>query len=533
MRPEADCLDSESDSGSAITVLRAGRSRSRSPVLALGEPDSTATAVAPRPRGPRHHSPTVSFPPRHCPFCTDAKLFMFRSAFQLHLRKRHGQFLSNRGFCAPVPPVRGQGGWGVAPPADTRPLPSRPVQPLLSLPVTMPSQPAAAPRPLLPPEELAALLRPAVHPLLSPVEVATPPRPAICPLLLPEETASLLRPAVRPLMSLAPSVSSQPDSVPAGPRPSPSPVEGVPSSSALAQPTTILPALPRSGIPAGIGVLPPAHAVTRVEAFRPPFPGPRPQLLLPARDSIVAGPYTQYDAVVARVADDGGPSNPPSRDCGPIEPVPVSLGGFVSAGDGGFPLMGIRNPARDRSLLAPSPPAIPLPMLHLWTPAAASDVPVSVTETCPPPPPLDVSLPALVTPVSTGSAITDTSADMSWAVTVTTAERVGELVPNPSAMPACARPVLNFRHILFAMRPHWQDGLDMCPRVAQRLLDNCDCQDATVDQVADRLVAMVFQRVDIANTLLDWLQQCLNEPGTDACTILSDLQEQLQQMTTL
>jgi len=189
---------------------------------------------------------------------------MYRSAFQLHLRRRHGQFLSNRGFCAPVPSVEGRGSGDALSRAtlqvESYSLPPRLVQPLLSLTVTAPSQAAAAPRPLLPPEDTAALLRPTARPLLSPVETAVRQRPAICPLLPSEETAMLLHPVVHPLMSLAPLVPLQPAPILAGPRPLPSPVVEVPPPSAPVQLAMTLPALPWSGIPANIGVRPPPHA---------------------------------------------------------------------------------------------------------------------------------------------------------------------------------------------------------------------------------------------------------------------------------
>jgi len=122
-----------------------------------GSPDSTAPAIAPRPWGPKCTAPTVPFQPQHCLVCHGAKLFVTRSSLAVHLRKRHQQFLSKRGWCAPVPPVEGQGMRGgtphAAPQAEPRPLLPRVVRPLLSLAVTMPPQPAAAPpvpRPLLP-----------------------------------------------------------------------------------------------------------------------------------------------------------------------------------------------------------------------------------------------------------------------------------------------------------------------------------------------------------------------------------------------
>jgi len=69
--------------------------------------------------------------------------------------------------------------------------------------------------------------------------------------------------------------------------------------------------------------------VTSVTAF-PQYPGPRP-LLLPSGDE---------GALHALAA--GRPASPPTHDCGPRPAVPVSEGGPVSAGDGRFPLVGVR-----------------------------------------------------------------------------------------------------------------------------------------------------------------------------------------------
>ena len=58
MYREANCLDSESDSGSAVMVICADQREAQSPASAMdgdeghGSPDSTAPAVAPRPQGP-------------------------------------------------------------------------------------------------------------------------------------------------------------------------------------------------------------------------------------------------------------------------------------------------------------------------------------------------------------------------------------------------------------------------------------------------------------------------------------------------
>ena len=272
-RRDADCSDTEPESGSAVTVISVDRRETQSPVSALGgdggsgSPDSTAMAVAPCPRGLRCHIPTVSFCPRRCPVCFDAKLFMNQSAFQTHLRKWHRQFLSNCGYCAPVPPVERRGSGGGMPRAahqvESRSLLPRIVQPLLSLAVTMLPQPTAAPRPLLPPKETATLLRPTVWPLLSPAESAVPRRPTVRQLMTPAET-------VPPRLTTAQ----------AAPRPLLSTAVEAPLQRAAVQLAPALPVPPRSSILANIGILSPPQAVARIEAL-PLFPGPRPLLSIP------------------------------------------------------------------------------------------------------------------------------------------------------------------------------------------------------------------------------------------------------------
>jgi len=73
------------------------------------------------------------------------------------------------------------------------------------------------------------------------------------------------------------------------------------------------------------------------------------------------------------------------------------------------------------------------------------------------------------------------------------------------------------------MHPHWQDGTEIGRRVAQQLLDNFDCQGATLDELESCLVAMVFQRANLANNVLNWLQHRLDQSDADPRAILTDL----------
>ena len=81
----------------------------------------------------------------------------------------------------------------------------------------------------------------------------------------------LLRSSVRPLLTEGLPPPSPPRApAPVSPRPPTLPVEVVPLASVPAPPATILPPLPRSGIPAAVGIRPPAHTVSRVEAIHAP-----------------------------------------------------------------------------------------------------------------------------------------------------------------------------------------------------------------------------------------------------------------------
>jgi len=128
-------------------------------------------------------------------------------------------------------------------------------------------------------------------------------------------------------------------------------------------------------------------------------------------------------------------------------------------------------------------------------------------------------------------AVTDAPADVPWDVVVSVAEDAGDLRPNPAAVPGWARPTLTFNHMAEAMRPHWHEGLAVCPRLAQQLLDTLDCESCTLFQMQDALEHMVLTCADMATHVLVWLQNCLAQPGADPAIILADLQARLQQMT--
>jgi len=114
------------------------------------------------------------------------------------------------------------------------------------------------------------------------------------------------------------------------------------------QRTVVVTVPARTGILANIGVLPPPctreqAAVTSVTAFRP-FPGPQPVLPHPEE-----GSGTGVAKTFVPITSGQSPS-PPNRDPGMGEVRPAASGGLDSAGDGGFPLVGIARSVEDATL---------------------------------------------------------------------------------------------------------------------------------------------------------------------------------------
>ena len=241
-----------------------------------------------------------------------------------------------------------------------------------------------------------------------------------------------------------------------------------------------------------------------------------------------------YHAAVARAPEDGGPPSPPLRDPGMVTMVPVSEGGPVSAGDGGFPLLGVRNPAVQQCELADTQaPPFPSP-----TPVTVESAPsrwdtlcqlLLPCNTAPPAPTAVPAVPAAQYVPPPQPELSDPST--SWAVTVTTAEATGELVPVPSAMPVWARPVLNFRHITTVLHTHWREGIGACPRLAQRLFEEFNPQDACLGELEQLLYGMVFSRADVSGRAVQWLESRMAAPDADPCAILTDLLAWLRPMS--
>ena len=206
--------------------------------------------------GTNRTAPTVAFPQQTCPDCTDKRVFRTRSSYAQHIKQFHGRYWNKRGWFGPIgrpadrrprdgaspratPPASRAAGSGT--PAGA--TPPRAALAGASLPRTVvlrdPSPHSAASGALAPHADAAGALAPRAA-----ASGALAPRAGIAEALAPRAASSV---------ALVPR-STLPDAVEVPPQ------------------RTVVTTVPtRTGIPAGIGVLPPPNAavVTLVTAFRP------------------------------------------------------------------------------------------------------------------------------------------------------------------------------------------------------------------------------------------------------------------------